>query len=124
MSSDPLRFFIPIRLGRGLNDREHPMAKHRRVKSEKEVVGWTIKTAPKPALPCTVLLTRHAPGRGLDSDNLQGSLKATRDAVAAWLGIDDANEEKAKYEYSQQRNAGTWGLTIEIKERHAAADSA
>lgn len=101
------------------------MKKHRRVKSEKEIVGWTIKAAPKPRFPCTVKLIRHAPGRGLDSDNLQGSLKATRDAVAAWLGVDDAKEEIARYEYDQQKNAGAWGVTIEITEQeHAAAADA
>lgn len=120
-----IRFFVPIRLGRGLNDREHPMARHRRIKSEKEVVGWTLKTTPKPQLPCRVKLTRHAPGgRGLDSDNLQGSLKATRDAVAAWLGVDDAHEHIARYEYDQKKNAGSWGVSIEIEEtQHAAAES-
>lgn len=120
-----IRFFIPVRLGRGLNDREHPMARHRRITNEKNVVGWTIKTTPKPRLPCTVKLTRHAPGRGLDSDNLQGSLKATRDAVAAWLQVDDAKEDIARYVYDQKKNAATWGVTIEISEgNHATAADA
>lgn len=44
----------------------------------------------RPPLPVTVRLVRVAP-RTLDSDNLQGSLKAIRDGVADWLGVDDGN---------------------------------
>lgn len=102
---------VPIRLGRGLNDRGHFMAKARKVKKEREAVSWALVKAEKPAIPCVVTLTRICPGgRGLDSDNLQGACKAVRDAVAQWLGVDDASDQ-VRYEYGQGR--GPWGVRIE-----------
>lgn len=48
-----------------------------------------------------VRLVRLAPGL-LDDDNLRGALKAVRDAVAAWIGIDDRNPI-ASWAYDQTR---------------------
>ena len=48
-----------------------------------------------------VRLVRLAPGL-LDDDNLRGALKAVRDAVAAWIGIDDRNPI-ASWGYDQTR---------------------
>jgi len=58
---------------------------------------------PRPALPCTVLMTRIAP-RKLDDDNLRGAFKAVRDQVAAWLGVDDA-DPRVTWAYAQERGA-------------------
>lgn len=105
---------VPIRTGRGPNLREHHMARHRRVKAEREAVGWVLpKTRPRPPLPCEVVLTRISPpgGRKLDDDNLRGSLKAIRDAVAEWLGVDDGSEQ-VHWSYRQER--GEWGVRIEF----------
>lgn len=118
IDSRPLsaRLFVEIRLGRGQNDRENHFARAKRIKREKFAVGWSLKQLRKPAIPCVCRLTRHAPGRGLDSDNLQGSLKATRDAVADWLGIDDARLDLVDYEYDQRKHSKTWGVDIEFSE--------
>ena len=105
---------IPMRTGRGLNSREHWAQRSKRVRTERDTVGWCLAGRPKPALPCAVLLTRVAPSMGLDDDNLAGSLKAVRDAVAAWLQVDDRDRETVRYEYAQRR--GAWGVEIEIKE--------
>jgi hypothetical protein len=51
----------------GMNVREHYMARSRRVKLERETTGWALKGSEKPALPCTVTLTRTAPSEGLDA---------------------------------------------------------
>jgi hypothetical protein len=40
--------------------------------------------------PVIVLLVREG-GRRMDSDNLAGAFKAIRDAIAAWIGIDDGS---------------------------------
>lgn len=106
-----------MRLGRGGNDREHPLARHRRVKLEKEAMAWRLscfKAADRPATPCTFTLTRVAPSDGLDDDNLTGSLKAVRDAVAAWIGVDDKLRNVVRYRYEQAR--GPWAVIVESQE--------
>jgi hypothetical protein len=95
----------------GMNVREHYMARSRRVKLERETTGWALKGSEKPALPCTVTLTRTAPSEGLDDDNLAGALKGVRDAVAEWLGVDDKRTDVVRYVYAQRR--GQWGVEVE-----------
>lgn len=104
---------IPLRTGRGQNDREHWRARAKRVKAEKLAVGWSLVGKPCPPLPCVVRLTRVAPSSGCDSDNLVGALKAVRDAVADWLGVDDKHAEIVRYEYAQAR--GKWSVLIDCR---------
>lgn len=56
-----------------------------------------------------VTFTRLASGT-LDDDNLAGAFKACRDAVAAWLGVDDG-----------PRGPVTWAYTQEPHKRHRNA---
>lgn len=99
------------------------MARHRRVKAEREAVKWALKTHKPPAGPVRVLLTRVSPpaanGRWAkldEHDNLRGSLKAPVDQVAAWLGRDDADPSIA-WSYAQRRGAkGEWRVEILIEE--------
>lgn len=105
---------IPLRTSSGLNAREHWRARTARVRKEREAVGWMLRACPKPALPCSVLLTRVAPSSGLDDDNLAGSLKSVRDEVARWLGVDDRDRMTVRYRYAQTR--GPWGVRIEFGE--------
>ena len=100
---------IPIRTGTGLNEREHWRARARRVKSERQATALFLR-GNRPALPCTVLLTRVGPSNGLDDDNLRGSLKAVRDQVAQWLGVDDRSPLVA-WTYAQRR-AKEWGVEV------------
>ena len=65
-------------------------------------------TAPKP--PLTVILTRLGP-RTLDSDNLCSSLKAVRDGVADWLGVDDGSET-LDWQYRQRK--GGYSVEVEV----------
>jgi hypothetical protein len=72
------------------NAHEHYRERSNRAATQHAVVGSTLRVlggAP-PALPCRVVITRVS-ARGLDTDNLQGSAKHVRDAVAKWLGVDD-----------------------------------
>lgn len=103
---------IPIKAGLGQNDREHYRVRAKRVKKEREATAWILATAKRPALPCSVLLTRIAPSSGLDDDNLAGSLKSVRDEVARWLGVDDRDRMTVRYRYAQRR--GPWAVLVEF----------
>jgi hypothetical protein len=95
---------IPLKTVRGKNAREHHMARHRRVRDEKAVVRMALSTRAdwRPRGLCwTVTLTRVAPSKGLDGDNLQGALAAVRDAVASVLGIDDGSPD-ITWRYAQE----------------------
>lgn len=109
-----LDFTIPhLRLGRGGNDRHaHWRSRHRTVKAERESVEWALVGKTKPATPCTIRITRIAPSIGLDKDNNQGACKGVRDQVAAWLGVDDRDEDVVAYIYGQAR--GPWGVRIQV----------
>jgi hypothetical protein len=112
---------LPLRTVSGMNAREHPMTRSRRVKAERATVAWYLAWAfakRRPPLPVTIRLTRYAPSRGLDSDNLQSSLKAVRDAIAQWLGINDADESQARYAYAQAR-AAIYAVRIEFLQEQA-----
>lgn len=106
---------IPLQTSRGLNAREHHMARHRRVKAEREAVAWVCKPHQPPAGPVVVTLWRVSPGPNLlDKDNLQGALKAVRDEVAAWLKRDDA-DDSIDWRYAQRGGKpGEWKVGIEV----------
>lgn len=89
------------------------MARHRRVKSERQATRWVLNAVDRPAIPCIALLTRVAPSNGLDDgDNLPSALKSIRDEIAAWLGVDDKRSEVVRYRYAQER--GKWSVRIEF----------
>jgi hypothetical protein len=108
-------WLVPLRTGRGMNERLHHMERHRRNKAEQEAVLWMLGNKPRPELPCTCTLTRMSPAnatgvwQGLDDDNLRGSLKAVRDAAAKWVGVDDA-DPRVRYAYEQR--CGEWHVMI------------
>lgn len=106
------RIVIPMQTGRGLNSRGHWRVAHKRNLAEQEVVAWELARVARPSIPCSVVLTRFAPSNGLDDDNLAGSLKNVRDAVAKWLGVDDGDRTTVRYRYTQSRAA--WGVGIEF----------
>jgi hypothetical protein len=106
---------IPLRLGRGLNDRDaHWRKRHRRVRDERDMIAWALVGKPKPATPCTFRIIRIAPGR-LDDDNLPGACKAVRDQLAAWMGVDDRHRDIVRYVYDQGRGGtGYYGVTVQV----------
>ena len=111
-----LKLSIPLRTGRGLNDRMHFMARARKVKAERLAVGLVLNTHKAPAGPVTVNLGRVSPSaKGLDKDNLQGALKAVRDQVAAWLGRDDA-DDSITWNYGQRPGkTKEWAVEISVE---------
>jgi hypothetical protein len=103
-----------------LNAREHWRAKAARVKRERHattVALWTQvgRACPLPP-PLVVTITRVAP-RALDDDNAVGAAKHVRDAVAAWLAIDD-RDPRVTYVVRQER--GPVAVRIEIRGAAAA----
>lgn len=94
-----MTYVVPIKTVSGLNAREHWRVRAKRVKAEREAVAWALSLTKPLRLPVTVTLTREGK-RKLDSDNLQGALKAPRDEVAKWLGADDA-DPRIEWRYAQ-----------------------
>lgn len=113
-----MKIIIPLRLGRGQNDRPgHWSKRHRQVKAERDAVGYVLNTQPRrPLLPCVVTIIRVRPMRGnmLDGDNLVGACKSVRDEIARWLGLDDA-DPRVTWRYDQRR-ADAWAVEIEADE--------
>lgn len=106
---------VPLRTVSALNAREMWQARASRVKKERKTVAWSLVGQQKPAVPCSIRLTRVSPGNGTDDDNLPGALKAVRDQIAEWLGIDDRHRNVVRYHYAQRRGAkGEWGVEIEF----------
>ena len=101
------------------NAREHWRVRAKRVKSERWLAALMCRKLDRPeAWPVLVVLTRIGP-RKLDSDNVQGALKAVRDGVADWLGVNDGDESKVLWNYGQLTArqagaAGTYGVRIEV----------
>jgi hypothetical protein len=51
----------------------------------------------------------------LDHDNLIGGVKYLQDAIAASLGIDDGDEARISFEYSQHVTTGKTGTLVKIE---------
>lgn len=121
-----LTFTVPIKATFTLNSREHWSARARKRKAERSLTKLghlgALATRPRrsPALrpPFVVTLTRIGP-RKLDSDNVQGALKAIRDEVAAQLGIDDG-DPRITWNYGQEKGEYAVRVVIETAEAEAA----
>ncbi len=108
---------VPIRTVSGMNAREHPQARAKRVKSERHAVGWALRQFrnERPPLPCVVTLTRIGPTNGLDPfDNLPSAFKGCVDALAEWLGVDDRKSDSVRYQCKQERGK-EWAVRIEME---------
>jgi hypothetical protein len=99
------------------NSRDVHYARAERVQDQRAAVGRVLEAhfARRPPLPATVTITRLGP-RDLDSDNLASSAKATRDEIAAFLGIDDGSP-LVTWLYAQARPAtrGVYAIRIRIE---------
>ena len=106
---------IPIRTQSEANLREHWAVKARRVKLHRDTAYIVIKNALRGAkpLPCTVTLTRISP-RLLDDDNLRQAMKATRDGIADWLGVDDRSP-LIRWEYAQLKASKYHAVRVEVR---------
>jgi hypothetical protein len=108
----PVVVEVPIRVEspNRLHD-EHPGSRARRVRGERAAVREALAPLPLPEGPWLVRLFRLAPRR-LDDDNATASMKAVRDEVAAWLGVDD-RDPRVRFIVEQER-AKTYAVRIEV----------
>jgi hypothetical protein len=113
--SRPLLVRLPLRTQSEANQREHHMAKARRVAAQRRGVGLALAAvARRVGLPAVVTLRRVGPSNGLDDDNLRSSLKAVRDGVADAFGVDDRRTGPLAWRYEQARGRD-WAVEIELR---------
>ena len=104
-----------LKLVNALNAREHWSKASKRAAAQRalttaalaSVGAWGVE------LPLTVTITRHGP-RKLDDDGATASAKHVRDAVAAWLGVDDGDDDRVTYRVAQQVQRG-YGVVIVVE---------
>ena len=117
-----LEVVVPVHTVSELNCRDHWRERHRRAKQQKELTTLLLRTSVKfdrQAMPppYRVRLVRVSPRPIRDSDNLYSSTKAVRDAVAAFLGVNDADLVRgAEVSWSvEQRSEPKYAVCIEIE---------
>lgn len=112
---------VPVQLVSEANAREHWSSRARRAARQREATTASLWRHPGrlagPALLAAhgrleVTLVRRG-ARLLDDDNLAGSCKHVRDAVAAWLGCDDGPRGPCAWVYGQQAHR-RWRHTPEV----------
>jgi hypothetical protein len=103
---------LPIKAVSIANMRMHWAVKAKLAKSHRGSIRAGLESvAPiPPGLPLTVVLTRMGP-KTLDTDNLASSLKAVRDGVADWLGVDDGSPQ-LDWQYAQRK--GVYSVEVEV----------
>lgn len=116
-----IRVTLPIKTRSLLNLREHWATRARRTKAHRAATIMALRVVHPGGHDLTwnkldgtnalvVTLTRY--GRRLDDDNLRGALKAVRDGIAEWAGIDDGSSHW-RWEY-QQDKPGKLGERVEV----------
>ncbi len=109
------RFEIAIRTVSEANQRGHWAKRARRASEQRAIVRMSLatQTARTPVGTLRIRTTRIAPRR-LDGDNLHAALKAVRDGVADYLGVDDGDSSLA-WEVAQERGEPKeYAVRIEI----------
>lgn len=105
-----------LRLVSEANAHTHWRVRQKRAKAQRNLVTLVLRRTVTPVMmlasPLEVTITRIAPSRGLDSDNLQGSAKHVRDAIAEILGVDD-RDERVRWTVEQAR--GPWGVRVAVR---------
>jgi hypothetical protein len=66
----------------------------------------------KGSVECVVTMVRYC-ARLLDDDNLAGSFKPMRDAIAKYLNVDDA-DPRVRWECGQVETRGAQGVSVKI----------
>ena len=80
-----------LRLDATPNARAHWTATAKKRARERAVLTRALAGITPPAGPWRVVIVRVGP-RPMDDDNRTASAKGCRDAIAAWLGVDDGDE--------------------------------
>lgn len=106
----------------------HRMVKHAKTKTQRENVRLLLRQLR--AVPRVVggqpnryevKLVRISPGE-LDDDNVRGAMKAIRDEVAEWIGLDD-RDPLIVWKYGQEKaDRGTAGVRVEVRDLEEGAE--
>lgn len=104
-----------LKLESEANKREHFRVKAGRVKKQKQVVSLCLLREIFPPLPVLCRIVRVG-CRELDSDNLAGSAKHCRDAIAAHYGIDD-RDSRIEWDVTQEKGKA-YAVRIELAARN------
>ena len=110
-----LEIVLPLRTKSAANARGHWSVHARTAKLERRAVALMLRFAkgPRPEFPAVVSFVRVAPSP-LDDDNLRGAMKALRDEIAAWLGVND-RDARIVWQYAQERGpVRTYGVRVRI----------
>ena len=108
---------VPVATISEANARSHPQARATRVRRQRETVTAHLARYPARPLPVARVRLVRLGERALDTDNLAGALKAVRDAVAAWLCVDDGLRGGIVWEVDQEphkRHRNLPGVRIEL----------
>lgn len=104
-----LVIYVPVRTVNLTNARMHWRVRSKCVREQREAVtyvllgaDWNALPKPTPETPWAVKLVRIGP-REMDDDGVVSALKATRDAVAAFIGVDDRDRQRVRYWYDQEK---------------------
>lgn len=115
----PICFAIALRVGTGLNAREHHHVRAERVKAERMATAAAFRAhvplhrqADAWTRPLLVTLTRVGP-RKVDDDGATGGLKAVRDEIAELLGLDDGDRARIRFKYGDPE-IGPFAVRVEI----------
>jgi hypothetical protein len=116
---------IPIRVVPEVNQRGGWQRRFfSRTKPHKEIVFLACRTtfgATPPKLPLVIKMTRISPGM-LDDDNAVGAMKAVRDSVAQYLGIND-RDNRVKWLVGQEKGKrGQYAVRIDVYDLECARD--
>ena len=113
--ADAITVTIPgLRLVSEANSHAHFRERQKRAKAQNTLVDLVMRTRARVAPPCEVRITRIAP-QGLDSDNLAGSAKHVRDALARWIGVDDRNPEVTWHVGQAKGKPREYGVRITVR---------
>ena len=107
---------FPIKTVSEANTRQHWRMKYNRKKAQQQAFVPIWRNAKvKVELPCQIIFTRYSTHL-LDSDNLVSAFKATRDALAREIGIDDGSSQ-IEWIYRQARiPKREHYFTVEVKQ--------
>jgi hypothetical protein len=116
---------VPLRTGRGLNERVHWTTRAKHTKHERGAVIWAfvqhrLNGGSLPIGPYAVHLVRVfvPPMRFLDDDNWVGAAKGIRDQVAAELHVNDGDRAAVRFTYDQEPGPKAI-VRVEIRTREA-----
>lgn len=112
-----------LRLVSEANAHAHYRERSARAKAQRHAVHVALVDYAPPLVPAVVRIVRVAPN-ALDTDNLTGSAKHVRDAVAEWLGIDDRDERVTWHVGQEKGDPREYAVRVLISTPKPGQDSA